>query len=1451
MKILVRAILMIMLVFSLQGEAGQKAQDQMVISEGFNNIPLYFIPNQGQVNAQANYYVQTSGYTLWLTDSGLVFDSIRKKQQRNESKADEAIKIDRDVSRMTFLGASPEPVIKPLQTSGYYVNIFRGDDSSDWRTNISASRSILYKDLYPGIDLKIYGKEREIEYDWVIEAGSDPQKIAFTFKGADRIEINNNGQLSIHTQFGKIKHQKPYSFQIVDGKKVPVKAEFEKKGDNTFGFKIGDYDRSRQLCIDPVVVPEYSTFLGGGAMEIGIDIAVDSSNCVYAAGYTHSTDFPLQGAYQNSIATAPDIFVTKFAADGQSLLYSTYLGGSSDDYGHALAVDSSNCVYLTGKTYSSDFPRQNAYQYIFAGGQSDSFITKFAADGQNLVFSTYLGGSDDDIAEDVIVDSSGYAYISGYTKSSDFPMSIAYQSAYGGGTFDAFLTKFTLDGQNLAFSTYLGGSLQDHVYGMALDSYGFVYLAGSTRSTNFPLTTDAVQNTFGGGLFDAFVTVFGGDGQTMPYSTYLGGQDRDYAKDVAVDSSGCFYVTGHTASNDFPTVNAFQDGIAGGENDVFVSKLSQDGEDLVYSTFIGGDGRDEGEGITVDNTYNATVIGLTESYGFPTHNAFDSDHGNPLSTDAFVAQFTEDGQSLNYSTFLGGGDYDYGKGIKADTNGRVYAVGYTRSSDFPIKNAYSASRSGNFDAFVTILSETNDVQPFSLLSPSDGASGQFTDVDLDWEDALNAESYDVYFGTFSPPPFAANISASSYDPGSLSYDEEYYWCVTAKNASSSYASEEWSFHTVLTSVIIDGNVTYEANGLSGVTMTGLPASPETSSTGYYTDSVDTGWSGTVTPVLAGYIFTPTSIEYNNVTTDHTGQDYTAIIETFSISGTVTFSDAGLEGVLMTGLPGPPVTAGDGTYSGTVDYGWTGTVEPSAAGFTFEPLSLTLYNVSRDWPAADFEADGSTSPSSYQVIPEVIWASSAHGGSWVTEVQITDVDGGADVDVYFNSITGERRGPIDLFTGAGPDTSVKTGNLLQTLELLDPRYTYRGKIGAVEFETQGSNHKIHVIARTKNGDYSKTFSGLNRKIDNTAGESRAMMIQNLIAGDSFRTTCGGFNPTYESITVEYEIFDGDGNTLGSSFTKTYPGRGLGMNYKAFDLFDEAGISYESTSYTNAWVKITPVSGRGELMSYAASANNATNDPAVHTAVQASDVSAYNSPSHYQVIPEVLWAPAVGGGTWMTEVQITDITGSSEVSVYFNTSSGERRGPIALFTGSSPGFSAKTGNLLQTLEFLDPEFDYYRNVGAVEFVTQDTDHKIQVMARTSNGDYAKTFQGLTLNFINTASIDRTLMVQNLVNNSDYRAAFGAFNPTDESITAEFTILDENGDTIGTVFTKTFSGRQYQAFNPFDEAGVPYPWNSCNNTFIKVEGVSGSGQLMVYGATANNNTSDPAVHRAVLSH
>jgi hypothetical protein len=239
---------------------------------------------------------------------------------------------------------------------------------------------------------------------------------------------------------------------------------------------------------------------------------------------------------------------------------------------------------------------------------------------------------------------------------------------------------------------------------------------------------------------------------------------------------------------------------------------------------------------------------------------------------------------------------------------------------------------------------------------------------------------------------------------------------------------------------------------------------------------------------------------------------------------------------------------------------------------------------------------------------------------------------------------------------------------------------------------------------------------------------------------------------------------------------------------------------------------------------------------------------SSPSDYQVIPEVLWAPATGGGTWMTEVQITDITGGSEVSVYFNSVTGDRRGPIALFTGSGPGVSVKTGNLLNILAQLDPGYDYSNQAGAVEFTTQDADHKIQVIARTKNGNYSKTFQGINPHDANTLYTGRTLMVQNTVSDDSFRTAFGAFNASDEAVEVLITLMDEFGNTIGSSVAKTFSGRSYQGFSPFTEAGAPYPSYSYDNTWIKIEVTSGNGTLMVYGATANSTTNDPAVHRGV---
>lgn len=498
---------------------------------------------------------------------------------------------------------------------------------------------------------------------------------------------------------------------------------------------------------------------------------------------------------------------------------------------------------------------------------------------------------------------------------------------------------------------------------------------------------------------------------------------------------------------------------------------------------------------------------------------------------------------------------------------------------------------------------------------------------------------------------------------------------------------------------------------------------------------------------------------------------------------------------------------------------------------------------KDIIATELE-NAQTSPSHYQVIPEVFWAPASGGGTWMTEVFITDVTGGSEVYATFNGSTGIRRGPFYLFTGQNPDHSAKTGNLMRILDSLDQDLDYYGRVGAVEFTTQDPNHKIHVIARTRNGNYSKTFPGLNHNADNTAGGSRIMMVQNLSSNNTYRTAYGGFNPTEESITVDYSLMDKNGNIIGNSFSRTFSGK----QFQAFWPFKEAGIGYPNYSFDSIWLKITPVSGAGKIISFCATVNNMTNDPAVHLAIQAEDTGGYNSPSHYQVIPEVMWAPSSGGGAWESEVFITDVTGGSEIAIYYNTFTGVRRGPISIGTFTNPYSSGKAKNILSLLDKIDNEFDYYGTAGALEFTTQDENHKIHVIGRTTNGNYSKTFQGINLNNANTASAEQDLMVQNLVSNDDFRSAFGAFNATAESAEVRFTILSKSGNPIGSSFTKSFTPYRFHAFNPFVEAGLPYPTYKYNEAWIKVEVISGSGQIMAFGSTTNNFTNDPAAHRGV---
>jgi len=381
----------------------------------------------------------------------------------------------------------------------------------------------------------------------------------------------------------------------------------------------------------------YSTYLGGSDTDEGLGIAVDSDGCAYVTGNTSSSDFPsTAGVYQPTQAGTGDAFVTKLSASGASLSYSTYLGGSYGDYGVGIAVDSTGCAYVTGHTYSDNFPMQNAYQSS-KGSNTDVFVTKLSAAGSALSYSTYLGGNSEDKVKGIAVDSSGCAYVTGYTYSTNFPTNNAYQSTKG-STYDAFVTKFSSTGSTLAYSTYLGGSSVDQGNGIAVDSTGCAYVTGKTGSSDFP-TVNPYQATKSGtsSYYDAFVTKFSSSGSSLAYSTYLGGFYHEYGNGIAVDGSGNVYVTGETASSDFPsTADAYQSTNAG-NSDAFISKLSASGDSLSFSTYLGGTASDAGYAIAIDRRGNPCVTGYTSASDFPVQNPAQPNYAGG-SSDAFAAK---------------------------------------------------------------------------------------------------------------------------------------------------------------------------------------------------------------------------------------------------------------------------------------------------------------------------------------------------------------------------------------------------------------------------------------------------------------------------------------------------------------------------------------------------------------------------------------------------------------------------------------------------------------------------------------------------------------------------------------------------------------------------------------------------------------------------------------------
>jgi hypothetical protein len=603
---------------------------------------------------------------------------------------------------LRFLGAEAEPE-GTRQLPGR-VNYLVGRDPAKWRTGLHTYGEVVYRDLWPGIDLAFRGERGTLKYEFRLAAGADVRDIRLAYRGADRVSLGRDGALGIHTPFGLLRDTRPVSYQVIAGRRLPVESRFVLGGGGAYRFAVGRYDPRRQLVIDPGLV--YSTYLGGTGNDQGSGITVDGAGSAYVTGFTASTNFPTTvGAFDASFnGGANDAFVTKLNASGSALVYSTYVGGSGNDQGIGVALDAAGSAYLTGFTASPNFPTTGgAFDTTFNGGANDAFVTKLNAAGSALVYSTFLGGAGNDqgIGIGIALDGTGGASLTGITASTNFPTTGGALDTSFNGVNDAFVTKLNAAGSDLVYSTYLGGTSRDEGLGITVDAPGGAYVTGLTGGANFP-TSAAAFDTSHNGRLDVFVTKLNTTGSALAYSTYLGGALDEQGLGISVDGGGSAYVTGITGSTGFPTSSGAFDTSFNGIQDAFVTKLNPAGSGLVYSTYLGGTSTDQGTGIAIDAAGSAHVTGLTSSASFPTtFGAFDTTLGT---IDAFATKLDPAGSMLAYSTYVGGSGDDRGFGIALDSVGNGYVTGRTASTDFPTTvGASDTSLNSVNDAFATKL----------------------------------------------------------------------------------------------------------------------------------------------------------------------------------------------------------------------------------------------------------------------------------------------------------------------------------------------------------------------------------------------------------------------------------------------------------------------------------------------------------------------------------------------------------------------------------------------------------------------------------------------------------------------------------------------------------------------------------------------------------------------------
>ena len=687
-----------------------------------SSLPLYFEANHDR----SEFLTRGSGYQFLIGSTGVQISL------RDSSRTAAA--------NMEFEGANGKAPIQGMEEMPGKVNYLIGSDPSQWQTGLPTFARVQVAEIYPGINLVFHGNQRQLEYDFALAPGANPNAIKIHFNGVDNIYKTSQDDLVIKIGGSEICQPAPVIYQTVGGVRKIVRGGYKILDARTVAFEIADYDHSRLLVIDPVL--SYSTFFGGNLGTTGYAIALGTNDCVYMAGQTFSKGFFTTGADQTTNRggiLVGDAFVAKLAGNpATNLIYLTYLGGNEDDVAYGVAVNPAGNAFVAGITDSTNFPVYNALtnHAAISGKPSplgtyfqDAFVTELNTNGSGLMYSTYLGGESSDGAYGIALDSSDNAYVTGYTFSTNFPVSANALQEYPACSnnmyvnANAFLTVITNGGgpSALVYSTYLGGTNYDIGRAITVDANNNVYVAGYTASYNFPIwntptnflpflrhlngatNTSDVNNSF-----DGFVTKFPPlNGTILPsaqtndlngYSAFLGGTNNDMAYGIAVDGTGNAYVTGWTSSTNFPMTNnpvglfsyLATNGFPNIATNVFLTKISTNGQ-VLDSTVFGGRFVDIGYGVAVDSAGDAFVTGAETSTNFPTANTSGPLSATNSSTiganDAFVTAINANWSSVNYSVLIGGNKDTFGYGIALDGSTNVFITGGTDSTNFPTEKA--------------------------------------------------------------------------------------------------------------------------------------------------------------------------------------------------------------------------------------------------------------------------------------------------------------------------------------------------------------------------------------------------------------------------------------------------------------------------------------------------------------------------------------------------------------------------------------------------------------------------------------------------------------------------------------------------------------------------------------------------------------------------------------------